>query len=167
MRLLDIILFWRTRKNPWEGVRFDDRSERNIATLAPEAQRKAREWMRRCCDAGLNVIITDAHRAWAAQDALYAQGRTAPGAIVTNARGGRSYHNYGVAWDFYGFTEDGKIIWDGPIHDKAGAIAVKMGLEWGGNWRGGLVDRPHIQLGDLPPVTYLYERAIKNGKGVA
>ena len=38
-------------------------------------------------------------RTFALQDALYAQGRTTPGAIVTNAKGGQSPHNYGLAVD--------------------------------------------------------------------
>lgn len=33
------------------------------------------------------------------QDAIYAKGRTKPGPIVTYARGGQSYHNYGLAVD--------------------------------------------------------------------
>lgn len=39
------------------------------------------------------------YRTFAEQEAIYAQGRTKPGAIVTNAKGGQSYHNYGLAVD--------------------------------------------------------------------
>jgi len=38
-------------------------------------------------------------RSFAEQDGLFAQGRTKAGKIVTNAKGGESYHNYGLAID--------------------------------------------------------------------
>nr|WP_295770097.1 M15 family metallopeptidase [Rhodoferax sp.] len=38
-------------------------------------------------------------RSCAEQDALYAQGRTAPGNKVTNAKSGDSNHNFGIAFD--------------------------------------------------------------------
>jgi peptidoglycan L-alanyl-D-glutamate endopeptidase CwlK len=34
---------------------------------------------------------------------LYAIGRTKPGKKVTKAKGGTSYHNYGLAFDIYPF----------------------------------------------------------------
>ena len=34
------------------------------------------------------------------QTALYAIGRTSPGKVVTKARAGESYHNYGLAFDW-------------------------------------------------------------------
>src|SRR6478609_5661733 len=52
------------------------------------------------------------------QDDLYAQGRTKPGKVVTNARGGSSFHNYGVAFDFAILLDKDKngsfetILWD-------------------------------------------------------
>ena len=47
------------------------------------------------------VRIAQGLRTFAEQDALYAQGRTKPGAKVTNAKGGQSIHNYGLAVDIY------------------------------------------------------------------
>ena len=46
------------------------------------------------------MLITDTLRTFAYQDWLYAKGRTQPGKKVTNARGGQSLHNYGLAIDF-------------------------------------------------------------------
>ena len=129
---------------PAPEIPIDERSERNIATLSPEAQTKARAWYRACKAAGLPVIIIDGSRTFAQQDALYEQGRSKPGKIVTNARGGYSWHNFGDAWDF-GHIEGGVYYTDGKVYDQAGAIAREQGLEWGGDWTG-LVDRPHIQL---------------------
>lgn len=57
------------------------------------------------------------------------------GDVVTNAKGGQSFHQYGIAFDIY--TTDYK---------KAGQIGKSIGLEWGGDWKGNLVDRPHFEL---------------------
>ena len=44
-------------------------------------------------------VITQGFRSTAQQDALFAQGRTTPGAIMTKAKGGQSAHNFGLAVD--------------------------------------------------------------------
>lgn len=49
---------------------------------------------------GITVVITEGFRSFKEQDELYKQGRTKKGNIVTYARGGESYHNYGLAIDF-------------------------------------------------------------------
>src|ERR1043165_556102 len=62
--------------------------------------------------------FTQTLRTFEEQNALYAQGRTKPGQIVTNAKGGQSYHNYGLAIDFALLIDkngDGKpdeVSWD-------------------------------------------------------
>src|SRR6202021_3611073 len=48
----------------------------------------------------VQVILIAGMRTFAESDALYAQGRTEPGPIVTNAPAGESFHNYGLAVDF-------------------------------------------------------------------
>jgi peptidoglycan L-alanyl-D-glutamate endopeptidase CwlK len=92
------------------------------------------------------------------QDALYAQGRTKPGKIVTNAKGGQSYHNYGLAIDIVllvdkdkngtfetaswetnvDFDGDGKADWMEVVK-----IFKLHGWEWAGDWK--FVDMPHFQ----------------------
>jgi peptidoglycan L-alanyl-D-glutamate endopeptidase CwlK len=93
-------------------------------------------------------------RSIAEQDALYAQGRTTPGKIVTNAKGGSSWHNFGLAVDL---VEDGDpsragIQWswaNNAAYLKIGKKAEAAGLEWGGFWKS-FKDYPHVQLiGDL------------------
>ncbi|WP_305953442.1 M15 family metallopeptidase [Paenibacillus sp. P32E] len=60
-----------------------------------------------------NIVITQGLRTIAEQDALYAQGRTKPGQIVTNARGRTSYHNFGLAVDFALLLPNGSSVsWD-------------------------------------------------------
>jgi hypothetical protein len=79
------------------------------------------------------------------QDGIYAQGRTAPGNRVTNARGGQSWHNYGMAVDVVFHTANGQPSWDeGMDWNALGALGTAQGLHWGGNWRN--PDRPHFQL---------------------
>ena len=91
---------------------------------------------------GIEVIMTCGYRSTEEQNKLYAKGRTAPGGIVTNARGGYSWHNYGLAAD-YAFVIDGKVTWNGPWAEF-GIIAKECGLEWGGSWTK-FRDRPHVQ----------------------
>jgi peptidoglycan L-alanyl-D-glutamate endopeptidase CwlK len=66
---------------------------------------------------------------------LYAQGRTAPGKKVTNAKGGQSFHNWKVAFDFCPIV-NGKPNWnDVALYTKCGEIAESVGLEWAGRWK--------------------------------
>jgi peptidoglycan L-alanyl-D-glutamate endopeptidase CwlK len=123
----------------------DPRSAANIATLRKDAQSKAREWLLKCLEAGINVKITTGLRTYQEQDDLYAQGRTAPGPKVTNAPAGYSWHNFGVGWDFVVFDADGNPLWESPLMEKCGRIAESLGLEWGGHWTG-FQDTPHIQI---------------------
>lgn len=85
-------------------------------------------------------------RSYAEQDALYAKGRSGiPGEkIVTNARGGYSNHNFGIAFDI-GVFEGMKYLPESPKYKAAGAIGVGLGLDWGGNWKT-IQDEPHFQL---------------------
>lgn len=100
---------------------------------------------------GLKMIVCSTYRDNESQDALYAQGRTKPGSIVTNAKGGQSFHNYRVAFDTFPtlhgkpilFETDGDQVSD-PIWQKLGAIADANGLEWAGNWEH-FKEAPHFQ----------------------
>lgn len=101
---------------------------------------------------GLIPYIHEGYRSQERQAQLYAQGRTAPGPIVTNAKPGQSIHNYGMAADIYWKDpKTGKVLsFNDPRALAAarslGQIAVGQGLVWGGTpgW-GGPVDLPHIQ----------------------
>lgn len=129
---------------------FDSRSEENIATLLPSVQRQARQWLAAagfCAGRmGVGVRIICGTRSYAEQNALYAQGRTAKGPRVTNARGGYSWHNFGLAWDFGVFSPDFKKYYGvHAAYKTLGALARDVeGLEWGGDWTS-FKDLPHIQ----------------------
>jgi LAS superfamily LD-carboxypeptidase LdcB len=123
--------------------RADDRSEKNLARLDPTTAKLAREHLRRLAAEGLTFKVTSGLRTFAEQDALYAQGRTAPGKVVTKARAGQSWHNFGLAYDLTQFSGKNPV-WDGGAYDRAGAIGQELGLEWGGAWAK-FKDRPHFQ----------------------
>ncbi len=130
------------------SAQFDERTERNIATLHPRAQRAAREFMAAAVPAmqsvDLVVKIIGGMRTYAEQDALYAIGRTKPGSVVTKARGGYSNHNFGTAWDVGIFTPTGRYLEESPAYETLGKIGQNQGLEWGGSWK--FSDEPHFEV---------------------
>jgi peptidoglycan L-alanyl-D-glutamate endopeptidase CwlK len=133
---------------------FDPRTEKNISTLMPPAQKVAREFMKAASALPLTVRIISGSRTYAEQDALYAIGRTIQTgkSPVTNARGGRSNHNFGVAWDVGIFDSAGKYYTGATkaeqkaYADLGALIKVRVAnIEWGGDWKS-FVDTPHYQL---------------------
>ena len=99
---------------------------------------------------GIVFRVTQAMRSWSEQDALYAQGRTAPGNIVTNCPGGYSYHNFGLAVDCVPALGNGDIYvpdWnaDHPSWKRMEAVGQSLGLDSGATWRS-FPDAPHFQL---------------------
>lgn len=120
-------------------------ASRSLDDLLPVVKRKAEEFRKLCADQGMDILIYCTLRTWEEQDGLYAQGRTKPGKIVTNARGGESFHNYGCAFDFVPL-QAGKPAWsDTSLYRKAGVIAESVGLEWAGRWTGSLRETAHCQ----------------------
>jgi len=93
--------------------------------------------------AGVVCRFTHTLRTNAEQDALYALGRTKPGKIVTNAKGGQSYHNYGLAIDFV-LLVNGQVSW---AVDKnwAAVIAIFESYGWESGHRWKFKDSPHVQ----------------------
>jgi peptidoglycan L-alanyl-D-glutamate endopeptidase CwlK len=126
------------------GTLADERSERNIATLLPQVQPLARALVESAAAIGIAIKVISGTRTYEEQNALYEQGRSKPGRIVTNARGGYSNHNFGIAFDI-GVFEGGRYLDESPAYKAVGAIGMKLGLEWGGNWKT-IQDEPHFQL---------------------
>ncbi len=122
----------------------DPRSERAIATLQPQVQPYARALVTKAAAAGITIRVISGLRTYAEQNALYEQGRSKPGRVVTNARGGFSNHNFGIAFDI-GIFDGSRYIEESPRYKAVGALGVDLGLEWGGNWKT-IKDEPHFQL---------------------
>ena len=110
-------------------------NSRRLEDLHPHVSAMAFTFLGKCKEAGIDVIITSTYRDHESQDALYAQGRTAAGKKVTNAKGGQSWHNHKLAFDFCPIV-NGKAAWsDTAAFTKCGEIAESCGLEWAGRWR--------------------------------
>ncbi|MEK3885435.1 M15 family metallopeptidase [Paenibacillus sp. PL2-23] len=125
-----------------------------IVALHPIVEAKSKELVMAAESLGISVLVTDGFRSHEEQEALYAQGRTTAGPVVTHVRGGASYHNYGLAIDFALLTPKGKAIWDLEYDGNRNgasdwmevvAIAKRLGFTWGGNWQG-FKDYPHLQM---------------------
>jgi len=76
------------------------RTLRAIESLAPAFQRQVRGWVTEMVNSKIPPLIYCGRRTMEEQTALFAIGRSAPGRIVTKARAGESYHNYGLAFDW-------------------------------------------------------------------
>ena len=110
--------------------------------LDREFRAKLEVFEARLLEHGIKMKLICGYRSIEDQNRLYAKGRTAPGRIVTNARGGYSWHNFGLAAD-YAFIVGGQLTWHGPWN-IFGRVARESGLEWGGDWKK-FPDRPHVQ----------------------
>lgn len=131
------------------------KSSKRLVGLHPVVLAAATVLIERCYARGVPIVITQGLRTIAEQDALYAQGRTKPGSIVTNAKGGYSYHNFGLAVDFALLLPNGSSVsWDmnrdyneNNIKDWIEVVeeAKKLGFDWGGDWTS-FKDYPHFQM---------------------
>lgn len=117
----------------------------DIDQLHPYVAELARKLVAEAKKQGLNAKVIDTYRSPERQDWLYAQGRTRPGNIVTNASGKdlTSYHNWRLAFDVIQ-NVPGKE-YDSAFLNKLGKIGESLGLEWGGGWSG-FSDAPHFQF---------------------
>jgi hypothetical protein len=116
-----------------------------LDTLEPEFRAKVEQVISGLKDLGIKVGVVCARRTLAEQNELYAQGRTAVGPVVTNARGGSSPHNFGLAVDLCPFHND-RLDWnaDDKIWRAIADMAVGCGLVAGYYFKS-IHDAPHIE----------------------
>lgn len=124
----------------------DNISKERIAKLHPKIREDVTKALMDLDKVHIRVRITQGYRTIAEQDKLYAQSRTMPGPNVTNARGGQSWHNYGLAFDFCLMNPDGSVCFDDKSEDWAQATNIfkSHNFEWGGDWIN-FIDTPHFQ----------------------
>lgn len=113
-------------------------NSRSLNELVPVVRHKVEEFIALCDDEGIDLLVTSTYRDNESQAALYAQGRTTIGRIITNANAGDSFHNYRCAVDVVPLR-NGKPVWgtqgdDGELWHKIGKLGEEAGLEWAGNW---------------------------------
>lgn len=136
--------------------KMDNITLQRIEKIHPKLRVELKQIYSEICDALNGRAIcrfTQVLRTIAEQDALYAQGRTKAGLIVTNAKGGSSYHNFGLAvdvcliidgktasWDFNGDYDKDKVA------DLVEVVQIfkKHGWKWGGDFKS-FKDKPHFE----------------------
>lgn len=118
---------------------------RDINQLHPTVQDLCNQFIAKCKDEGITVIITSTYRDNEKQTELYNQGRNGnPGKIITNAKAGQSIHNYRLAFDFCPIS-NGQPCWnDTLLFIKCGSIGKSLGLTWGGDFKS-IKDMPHFE----------------------
>lgn len=107
----------------------------------------------------ITLRISQGVRTIEEQNSLYALGRTVKGKKVTNAVGGKSYHNYCLAIDLVEL-KGSQVNWDFD-YSKLAPIAAKHNIEWGGHFKT-ILDRPHFQITLGYSINQLYDMWLKN-----
>jgi len=131
---------WADKEDPFRRI--------NPHGLYPPFLRKLHTLLKNCEARGAHYVAQQGLRTYEEQNALYEKGRSAPGKIVTNARGGQSYHNFGMACDFVRDMKAAKGVqpsWDPEDYRILAEEAEKLGLEAGLDWHT-FKDPPHVQL---------------------
>ena len=112
---------------------------RDIGELLLVAQRACKLFLCECKKAGVDIFITETYRSQERQNYLYEQGRNRPGNIVTWTKSSR--HTSRLAWDI---ACNGSVLYDNTMLLKAGEVAKKLGITWGGKWS--TPDKPHFEV---------------------
>jgi peptidoglycan LD-endopeptidase CwlK len=123
-------------------------TSRRLEDLLPPVAERARQLLDLAAANDVDLLVTCTYRDLEAQERLYAQGRSLPGAIVTWAKPGDSWHNWKRAFDVVPMRH-GKPVWstrglDGELWQLVGKLGQNVGLEWGGSWDRH-PDYPHFQ----------------------
>jgi peptidoglycan L-alanyl-D-glutamate endopeptidase CwlK len=111
------------------------RTLKTISTLELGFQRRTKQWLEEMIQTGILPLIYTGLRTMEEQAALYAIGRSKPGKIVTKARPGESYHNYGLAFDWVPMKAAPKVDlfqadWDDETAFKLGErVGITFGLK--------------------------------------
>ena len=132
----------------------DPNSESRLAQLNPTFAAIIRKVAATMSAEGVELRVVQGLRTKEEQDTLFAQGRTAPGQIVTKARGGQSMHNYGLAVDMVPGVRDKhpwQANWDEkhPDFQKMIDLCEQEGLVAGARWTS-IPDFDHFQMPGVP-----------------
>jgi hypothetical protein len=132
-----------------------DKPNRDLDLLAPKFRAAVQAAIAECATREMPVKVVEGFRSNARQAWLYAQGRTRPGGIVTNAPNGlTSWHGYGLAVDVIHSTKAYRPFGENRAqNEKWFADVAKVfkahGCNWGGDWT--KPDTPHMQWGKCKP----------------
>ena len=165
-----VMIYFLTRKirKTMNLETWDPKTDDKINTLHPMIREAAMKFINAVeSELDIKLRVTSGLRTYKEQNALYAISRTTPGTRVTNAPGGHSSHNFGLAMDVVEI-QGPKAIWDNPNWGKIAAIGKKHGFKWGGDWKS-FKDKPHFYQTfgkSLADLRGLYEGNKKDGEYV-
>lgn len=120
-------------------------NSRSLNDLLPQVKQRVEAFIKAADASGIDLLVTSTYRDNESQNALYAQGRTTAGRIVTNAKAGQSFHNYRCAVDVVPLV-NGKPAWNvkDEVWQTIGKLGKAQGLEWAGDWKR-FKEYPHFQ----------------------
>jgi hypothetical protein len=125
----------------------DSISEARLSLICPRVAVKVRDL---ASVLSFPIRVTQGLRGWNEQSALYEQGRSLPGKIVTKAQPGHSWHNFGLAVDVVpddleraGFQPDWNLTH--PQWQTLESAARALGFVCGADFRT-FPDWPHLQI---------------------
>ena len=127
-------------------------SEERLALVHPELSRRIHQLADLL---SFTIRVVQGLRTFAEQNALYAQGRTTPGRIVTDARAGYSAHNFGYAVDVCPMlmnVPDWNIDtpeWE-ELLEKAPSCGLAEGAKWCDHQGRPTPDNPHLYPQECP-----------------
>lgn len=119
-------------------------ASRRLEDLHPSVADKAQQLVKLAEAQDIEILVTSTLRTFEEQADLFAIGRTKPGDIVTNAKAGESWHNFGLAFDVVPLV-NGKAVWDNPFWNRIGELGKQAGLVWGGDFKS-FKDKPHFEF---------------------
>jgi peptidoglycan LD-endopeptidase CwlK len=135
----------------------DPISEARLAAVHPVLADRIRSMAEMLALENISIRVVQGLRSWAEQAFLYSKGRDIKGNIVnaaqvvTHAKPGSSWHNFGLAVDVAPF-DSGIPDWNAnhPVWKRIVAVGESCGLIAGAEFRT-FPDFPHFQLtGQLP-----------------
>lgn len=141
---------------PSRNIKIDKISWERSLTLHPVIRNEVQSLLQALIKEEIYIRLTRTLRSFEEQNQLYEKGRKTKGSIVTNARAGESWHNYGLAFDICALLPDLKsVLWDWeyknphnltPYPDLTYATHLfkQSNYEWGGDWKT-FIDKPHFQ----------------------
>lgn len=123
-------------------------NSRDIDDLDPVVRTVCRDHLALCRTVGIELLVTSTYRDYESQDQLYSIGRTTQleRRKVTNARAGKSWHNFRSAYDVVPIV-NGKPVWKAsdPIWKEVVILGKQAGAEAGAEWKT-FKDTPHFQV---------------------
>lgn len=138
----------------------------NKNTINPIFLSLVEQLLKNCAARGVIYYAISGTRTPEQQAALYAQGRSTPGKIVTNAQPFSSLHQFGLAMDFckdLDMTKEGlQPSWNIADYEVLAEEARKLGLVCGMDFKT-FKEGPHIQYATKLSLKELKELYLKDG----